>query len=119
MSNTIDGPITVPEAMTIKQPEGWRDVLHVLDECRSGDIESPEQLVEALSMHGFNFIIRHRLDAIYPRSAFGGTERRMESSWYSNEGGREIDPGVKWIILLRAALDELGELYLAEAGPSR
>lgn len=106
-------------ASYIVQPKGWRDVLFILDQCRSGDIESPEQLAEVFSMHGFNFLIRHRLDAIYPAEQFGGMERRMDPMRYSNEGGREIDPGVKWVILLREALDALGPEYLAEAGPSR
>jgi len=108
----IDGP------MTIEQPKGWRDVLRVLDECRSGEIESPEQLAEALSMHGFNFIIRHRLDAIYPKDIFGSASQ-VYLSWSSEHGGEDIDRGVRWAVLLRAALNELGLDYLTEAGPSR
>ena len=112
------GDVTIAQAMRITQPAGWRDVLRVIDDVRSGEIESPEQLAEAFSLHGFNFLIRHRLDAIYPADIFGGTTR-VYPSWSSEHGGEDIERGVRWVLLMRTALDELGLDYRDEAGPHR
>ena len=114
-TETGNTPATVP--MTIQQPSGWRDVLRAIDSIRSGEIESPEDLVESLTMHGFNYIIRQRLDAIYPADHF--RTKQYGVNWHSEHGGEDIEKGVKYVTLLYMALEELGAWYQAEAGPAR
>jgi len=66
----------------------------------------PEQFVQRLGWHGFLWIIRERLDTIYPAPNFRSP---VHLTWESElDNGTPADPGVKWATLLDMALAELG-----------
>lgn len=94
-----------PEAVTPRDP-GWNEWLYIIDEARRVRIEAPEDITRLVGMKGLNWLIRDVLDTIYPKDIFGDGSI-VEPMWMSNEGGREFNPGVRWVALLRAALKEV------------
>jgi hypothetical protein len=56
--------------------------------------------IRSLSLLVAEVLARHYSADIFP-------EGSHFVAWSSNEGGREIDPGVKWIACLRLALKEV------------
>lgn len=84
---------------------GWLGVLRALDAVRMRQIESPEHFVRELDWHAFLWVIRERLDTIYPADLFESETYGV--LWASEHGGSDIDPGVRWATLLRLALKQL------------
>ena len=68
----------------------------------------PEEFIADLTMNGLNYIISTMLDLRYPADIFGKASQ-VYPSWSSEHGGEDIDPGVRWVVLLRAALEQLPE----------
>ncbi len=64
-----------------------------------------EDFVRDLGIYTLSALIEKVLDEHYPVEAFGeGTN--LYPTWASNHGGTDIDPGVKWVSLLRHAVRE-------------
>jgi hypothetical protein len=64
-----------------------------------------QRFVRELGWHGFLWIIRERLDTIYPAPGFRATTYGV--LWGGEHGGEDIDAGVKWATLLDLALEQL------------
>lgn len=69
--------------------------------------ESPEDFAAGIGIRGLSWLVRAVLDAHYPEDIFPWREIQFGVSWASEHGGTDIDPGVKWVALLRMALDVL------------
>lgn len=68
---------------------------------------NPDEFVRHLDWHGFLWLIHERLDTIYPEDIYGANTAYV--SWSGEHGGEDIDPGVRWVVLLREALKQLEE----------
>lgn len=84
------------------RPAGWHEWQAVID---GG---TPEVIAERIGMRGLNWMIRAVLDAHYPESVFPQDGVQEGVRWRGSYGGDDIEPGVKWIVLLRMALEEVG-----------
>ena len=65
-----------------------------------------DRLVRVTGIYGLSYFIGRVLDEHYPAEAFGDGST-VYPAWASEHGGADIDPGVKWVNLLRAALKEI------------
>ena len=62
--------------------------------------------IDSLGIDGLNYIIARVVDEHYPADVFP-TDGVIYPSWGGEHGGSDIQPGVKWIALLRQALEEI------------
>lgn len=77
-------------------------------EVRSGLAFSwPEQFIVRIGMRGLNWMIRTVLDKHYPLDVFPQEDVQYGVMWGGEHAGADIDPGVKWVALLRMALKEV------------
>lgn len=78
------------------------------DEVQRAKRESitPEDLGRLLGLRGLNWLITSVLDYAYPADIFGSAED-VRPLWMRNNGGQELDPGVKWAMLLRLAVQQV------------
>lgn len=65
-------------------------------------------LTSRLGIRGLSWLIREVLDTHYPEDIFP-VEGVLYPAWGGEHGGSDIDPGMKWIALLRQALREVPE----------
>lgn len=64
-----------------------------------------DSLVHELGIYSLSHLIEKVLDEHYPADVFGNGDLVVELSWA--QGRRDIDPGVRWVALLRLALKQL------------
>ncbi len=69
--------------------------------------EAPERFAHELGVRGLSWMIQTVLDDHYPTDVFPQDRVQYGVNWAGEHGGEDIDPGVKWIALLRLALEEV------------
>ena len=66
----------------------------------------PDEFLRRLGIRGLTYAIERVLDEHYPADIFGdGSD--VYPSWRGDRGGSDIDPGIRWCALLRAAIKEV------------
>jgi hypothetical protein len=82
--------------------QGREDLLQAL----SFETPTVDDFIHTLGFHGLNYLIRVMTDAIYPEELFGKADD-VQPLWLRGNGGSELDPGVRWVMLLRLALTQV------------
>lgn len=64
------------------------------------------RLVRDTGIYALTYFIERVLDEHYPADIFGAGDTLIPT-WVSDRGGEDIDPGIKWVALLRHAIKEV------------
>lgn len=66
------------------------------------------RLVEMAGVYEVNWLLTEILNRRYPADIFGDG-KIVQPSWLDEHGGDSFDPGVKWVAVLRLALQQVPE----------
>lgn len=93
-----------PVKGTLLSGMGHDEVLAALESIYERGV-SVDRFSKKLGLRGLTWLIATVLDEHYPEVVFPADV--LHPTWGGEHGGDDIDPGVKWVALLRQAIKEV------------